>query len=62
MEEWTLRDSMGLIIVFGVTLSAAKTVDGIAQALIILVGVILAILWIGMFFAQGYTNTVSKQS
>lgn len=35
MSDWSLRDTIGILIMLGITLSAARTVDGIAQALII---------------------------
>jgi hypothetical protein len=58
MTDWSLRDTLGIVIVLGVTLSAARAVDGIAQALIVLVGVVVALLWIGNFVLRGYTDAV----
>jgi len=59
MEDWSLQDSVGILIVLGVTLSAAQTVDGIAQALVVFVGVVIALLWILKFFFEGYTETIT---
>ncbi|MFC6888152.1 hypothetical protein [Halorubrum trueperi] len=42
LEDWSLQNSVGILIVLGVTLSAARTVDGIAQVLIVFVGVVVA--------------------
>jgi hypothetical protein len=54
MSDWSLRDTLGILIVLAVTLSAAQTVDGIAQALLVLVGVVIALLWVGNFVLRGY--------
>ncbi|MFP9192021.1 hypothetical protein ACLI4Q_10230 [Natrialbaceae archaeon A-CW1-1] len=62
MEDWRLRDTIGILIVLGVTLSAAATLEGLAQALVILVGVVIALLWIGNFFLEGYTDTLESGS
>lgn len=59
VDSWSLRDSVGLLIVLGVTLSAAQTVDGIAQALIVFVGVVIALLWIPKFVFEGDTETIT---
>lgn len=56
MSDWSLRDSLGVLIVLAATLSAARTVDGIAQALIVLVGVVIALLWVGNFVLRGYLD------
>jgi hypothetical protein len=58
MTDWSLRDTVGVVIALGVTLSAARTVDGIAQALIVLVGVVVALLWIANFVLRGYTDAL----
>ncbi len=58
MADWSLRDTLGIVIVLAATLSAARAVDGIAQALIVLVGVVIALLWIGNFVLRGYTDTL----
>ncbi|MFC6942556.1 hypothetical protein ACFQE8_21750 [Salinirubellus sp. GCM10025818] len=58
MSDWRLRDTLGILIVLGGTLSAARVVDGIAQALIVLVGVVIALLWMGKFFFEGYTDAL----
>ena len=58
MADWSLRDTLGIVIVLAATLSAARAVDGIAQALIVLVGVVVALLWIGNFVLRGYTDTL----
>lgn len=58
MSDWSLRDTLGIVIVLAVTLSAARAVDGIAQALIVLVGVVVALLWIGNFVLRGYTDAI----
>jgi hypothetical protein len=47
---------VGILIALAITLSAARTVDGIAQALIVLVGVVIALLWIGNFVLRGYLD------
>jgi uncharacterized membrane protein len=62
MSDWSLRDTIGILIVLGITLSAARTVDGFAQALIVLVGVILALLWIGNFVLHGYNDALQSSS
>jgi hypothetical protein len=46
----------------GITLSAARAVDGIAQALIILGGIVLALLWIGNFVLHGYNDALQSSS
>lgn len=56
MSEWSLRDTLSVLIVLAVTLSAGQTVDGIAQALIVLVGVVVALLWIGNVVLRGYLD------
>ena len=56
MSDWSLRDTLGILIVLGVTFSAARVVDGIAEALIVLVGAVIALLWIGNFVLRGYTD------
>ena len=58
MSDWSLRDTLGIVIVLGITFSAARAVDGIAQALIVLVGVVIALLWIGNFVLRGYTDAL----
>ncbi|WP_152422049.1 hypothetical protein [Natrialba chahannaoensis] len=58
MEDWRLRDTVGVLIVLGVTLSAAATLEGVAQGLVILVGVVIVLLWIGRFFLEGYTDSI----
>jgi len=60
MDEWSLQDSVAILIVLGITLSAAQTVEGIAQALIVSVGVIVAVLWILRFFLEGYTDAITS--
>jgi len=56
MSDWSPRDSLGILFVLAATLSAARTVDGIAQALIVLLGVVIASLWIGTFVLRGYLD------
>jgi len=56
MMDWSLADTIGIVIVLGITLSAAGAVDGIGQALISLVGVVIALLWIGNFVLRGYND------
>jgi hypothetical protein len=58
MTDWSIRDTLGIVIVLAVTLSAARAVDGLAQALIVLVGVVIALLWIGNFVLRGYTDAL----
>mgnify|MGYP000309585430 CR=1 FL=1 len=58
MTDWSLRDTLGIVIVLGITISTARVVDGIAQALIVLVGVVIALLWIGNFVLRGYTDAL----
>ena len=60
MDEWSLQDSVAILIVLEITLSAAQTVEGIAQALIVLVGVVIALLWILRFFLEGYTDAITS--
>ncbi len=57
MREWTLRDTLGIIIVLGVLFGAAGTVAGLAQLLLIFVGSVIILLWIGMFILRGYLDT-----
>ena len=59
MTDWSLRDTAGIVIVLALTLSAARAVDGVAQALIVLVGVVIALLWIGNFVLRGYTDALT---
>ena len=56
MTDWTLRDTLGILIVLGITLSVARNMDGIAQALLVLVSVVVALLWIGNFVLRGYVD------
>ena len=56
MTGWSLGDTIGIVIMLGVTLSAARAVDGIGQALIVLVGAVVALLWIGNFVLRGYND------
>jgi hypothetical protein len=56
MSEWSSRDSLGILLVLAATFSAARAVDGIAQALIVLLGVVVASLWIGNFLLRGYLD------
>lgn len=58
MTDWTLRDTLGILIVLGITLSVARNTDGIAQALLVLVSVVVALLWIGNFVLRGYVDVV----
>jgi hypothetical protein len=37
-------------------------VDGIAQALIVLVGAVIALLWIGNFVLRGYTDALQTST
>ncbi|WP_177167478.1 hypothetical protein [Halopenitus malekzadehii] len=60
MNGWSLQDSVGILIVLGITLSAAQAVEGIAQALIVFVGVVIALLWILKFFFEGYTDAITS--
>jgi hypothetical protein len=62
MAELTLRDSVGIIIAIAVILSAAETVDGLAQLLIVLVGAVIALLWIGNFVLRGYLDVQQPPS
>jgi hypothetical protein len=62
MSDWSLRDTLGILIVFGITFSAARVVDGIAQALIVLVGAVIALLWIGNFVLRGYTDALQTST
>ncbi|WIV66493.1 hypothetical protein [Natrialbaceae archaeon AArc-T1-2] len=59
---WTVRDTIGILIVVGITLSAARSLEGIAQALVVLVGVVVALLWTAKFFFEGYTDAVGSTS
>lgn len=58
MTDWTLRDTFGILIVLGITLSVARHMDGIAQALLVLVSVVVALLWIGTFVLRGYVDVL----
>jgi uncharacterized membrane protein len=60
MGDWSLRDSVGTLIVLGITLSAAQTVEGIAQALIVFAGVVIALLWTLKFVFEGYTDAITS--
>lgn len=62
MSEWRLRDTLGILVVLAVTFSVARALDGIAQALVVLVGVVIALLWIGKFFLEGYTDALTSTS
>jgi hypothetical protein len=62
MSDWSLRDTLGILIVLGITFSAARVVDGIAQALIVLVGAVIALLWIGNFVLRGYTDALQTST
>jgi hypothetical protein len=56
--DWSLRDTAGIVVVLAITFAAARAVDGIAQALIVAVGVVVALLWIGNFVLRGYTDAM----
>jgi len=56
MAEWSYRDTLGILIVLGATLAAARTLDGLASALVALVGAVVALLWIAYFFVEGYAE------
>jgi hypothetical protein len=56
MSDRSYRDTSGILIVFGITLSAAGAADGIAQGLLVLVGAVNASLWIGSFVPRGYAD------
>lgn len=60
MTDWSFRDTVGIVAVLAITLSAASGVDGIAQALVVLVGVVIAFLWIGNFVLRGYTEALQN--
>jgi hypothetical protein len=62
MTDWSLRDTLGIVIIIGITISAARAVDGIAQALLVLVGVVIALLWIGNFVLRGYTDALQTST
>lgn len=62
MTDWSLRDTLGIVIVLGITLSAARVIDGIGQALIVLVNVVIALLWIGNFVLRGYTDALQTST
>jgi len=62
MDEWRFRDTLGVLLILAVTLAAARSLDGIAQALVALVGVVIALLWIGKFFLEGYADGVASTS
>lgn len=57
MTDWSFGDTVGIVVMFLVTLSAAGAVDGIAQALVTLVGVVIILLWIANFVLRGYNET-----
>lgn len=57
MTDWSFGDTVGIVVMFLVTLSAAGELDGIAQALITLVGVTIILLWIANFVLRGYNET-----
>ncbi|MFC3958340.1 hypothetical protein [Halovivax cerinus] len=60
MDDWSLRDDVGILVVLGMTLGAAQSVDGTAPSLAILVvGAGIAGLWIGKFFLEGYTDAIT---
>lgn len=61
MTDWSRRDTAGILIVVAITFSTAGNMDGIAQTLVVLVGVIIALLWIGNFVLQGYLNVQQQQ-
>lgn len=56
MSELTLGDLMGILIAIGPIFSAAEAVDGLAQALVVFVGVVIALLWVGNFVLRGYMD------
>jgi len=58
MADWRYRDTLGILIVLGSTLAAARTLDGLASALVDLVGAVVALLWIAKFFLEGYAEAV----
>jgi hypothetical protein len=60
MTDWSLRDTLGVVVVLGVTVAAARALDGIAQALVAAVAVVVALLWIGNFVLRGYTDAVES--
>lgn len=62
MSDWTLSDTLGIVIVLGVILAAASAMDGLAQAVVVLVGAVVALLWIGNFVLRGYASAVETSA
>ena len=60
MSDWSFQDSVGILIVLGILISAAQTVEAIAQALIVFVCVVIALLWILKFVFEGYTDVITS--
>ncbi|MEF8790754.1 MAG: hypothetical protein V5A61_11575 [Haloarculaceae archaeon] len=60
MTDWSLRDTVGIVIVLGVAFSAATSLDGLASALVAAVGAVIALLWIANFVLRGYTDALDS--
>jgi hypothetical protein len=60
MTDWSLRDTVGIVIVLGVAFSAATSLDGLASALVAAVGAVIALLWIANFVLRGYTDALGS--
>lgn len=62
MTDWSRRDTLGVLVVIGATLAAARTLDGVAQALVAAVAVAVASLWIANFLLRGYTDALDASN
>ena len=60
MTDWSLRDTVGIVIVLGVAFSVATSLDGLASALVAAVGAVIALLWIANFVLRGYTDALDS--
>lgn len=56
MSEWSYLDTLGVLAVAVATVSLARAVEGVAQVLIVGVGVALVVLWLGYFVLLGYNE------
>ena len=58
MSDWSLSDTLGVVVVLGAILSAASALDGLAQVVVASVGAVVALLWVGNFVLRGYTSAL----
>ncbi|MCQ4335057.1 hypothetical protein KM295_16535 [Natronomonas sp. F2-12] len=59
MSDLSFQDSVGILIVFGMMISV-KNLAGIAQALVVCVGIVIALPWMLKFVFGGYADVITS--